>query len=190
MKHWRHIIIAATLLAWCSNTSADETILNIKLIMEEKEYLLSETVYFFLDACNPNDQPYAETFSCMCCLFQISIVDARDSIVAHYDEGKECPRTPVRLDWKPNGCLSLGPFTWLQTSGGFPMPGDGAQIPQGDYRVRAKWENGPVVESDPISILKIDQSPQGSKFYLEGVLFVFLLAMALAAIFFFLFRRK
>lgn len=183
-------MIAGILLVWCSNTAASETILDIKLIMQEKELLSGETVYFFLDACNPTDQPYTQTFSCICCIFSISIVDTRDSTVAHYDEGKDCPRTPVRLDWKPNGCLSLGPFTWLQTRGGFPMPGDGDQIAPGEYRVRAKWENGPVVESIPISILKVDQSPSGPTFSRAGVLFVLALAAVLSAIFIFLLRRK
>jgi hypothetical protein len=190
MKNWRQTLIAATLLVWCSNTAVSETILDIKLIMQEEEYLSGETVYFFLDACNPSDQPYTETFSCVCCIFQISIIDTRDSIVAHYDEGKECSQTPVRLDWKPNGCLSLGPFTWLQTRGGFPMPGDGDQISPGDYRVRAKWENGPVVESNPITILNVDQSPPGPTFSWAGVLFVLLLAVGLGGILFFLLRRK
>jgi hypothetical protein len=190
MKNWRQTMIAAALLVWCSNTAASETILDIKLIMQEEEYLSGETVYFFLDACNPTDQPYTETFSCICCIFQISIVDTRGSIVAHYDDGQECPRTPVRLDWKPNGCLSLGPFVWLQTRGGFPMPGDGDQIPPGDYRVRAKWENGPIVESTPITILKEDQSLPGPTFSWAGVLFILLLAVGLGGILFFLLRRK
>jgi hypothetical protein len=70
------------------------------------------------------------------------------------------------------------------------MPGDGDQIPPGDYRVRAKWENGPIVESTPITILKEDQSLPGPTFSWAGVLFILLLAVGLGGILFFLLRRK
>jgi hypothetical protein len=70
------------------------------------------------------------------------------------------------------------------------MPGDGDQILPGDYRVRAKWENGPVVESTPITILKEDQSLPGSTFSWVGVLFILLLAVGLGSILFILLRRK
>jgi hypothetical protein len=189
MKIWRLSVLSVAITAWYYTTAASETLLDIKLNTQAEEYFSGETVYFFLDACNPANQPRFETFSCKYNLFKVSIVDDRNKIVAYYDEGKECSGTPIRLKWKPNECLHLGPFTWLQTGGGFPVPGDGKQVPPGEYQVRAKWENGPEVESSVISIKEADP-PSIQKFQWAGVIFVFFLAVVLSGILFYLLRRK
>jgi hypothetical protein len=71
-----------------------ETILNIRPVAETQDYQLGENVYFFLDAGNPADSPYTETFSCSCCIFKITIVDDTDATIAFYDDGAQCPQEP------------------------------------------------------------------------------------------------
>jgi hypothetical protein len=171
-------------------TAVSETILNIKPTAETQDYLLGENVYFFLDACNPTDSPYTETFSCPCCIFKLTIVDHTNAPIASYDDGAQCPQNPVQLNWKPKGCLSLGPFTWLQTRGGFPVPGDGDQIPPGKYYIKVKWENGPLVKSDPIVILRKQTLPAGSIDSRAIIIFIVLLVAGAGCIIFFLRRQK
>jgi hypothetical protein len=190
MRNWKYRIIVALVLAMVPETAVTDTILDVKLITEKKDYLFSEHVYFFLDACNPTGQPYTETFSCMCCIYKIAILDNQGAMVAYYDDGKSCPQTSVRLNWKPQGCLSLGPFTWLQTRGGFPVPGDGEQISAGEYRVFAKWENGPEVISDPITILEKQKLSSGARFSRAGIIFLAAVAVGVACIIVFVLRRK
>jgi hypothetical protein len=187
---WKFDLMVIVFLAVFPATAVSETILNIKPAAESQDYLLGENVYFFLDACNPTNSPYAETFSCSCCIFKITIVDNTDATIASYDDGAPCPQDPVQLNWKPKGCLSLGPFTWLQTRGGFPMPGDGEQVPPGKYYVKAKWENGPLVKSDPIVILGKQTLPAGSTDSRAIIIFIVLLVGGAGCIIFFLRRRK
>jgi hypothetical protein len=186
----RFQLIVIILLAVFPTTSLSETILNIKPTAETRDYLLGENVYFFLDACNPTDSPYTETFSCPCCIFKITIVDDTGAAIATYDDEAQCSQDPVQLYWKPMGCLSLGPFAWLQTRGGFPMPGDGEQVPPGKYYINAKWENGPAVKSDLIVIMKEQTPADGSTNSRAMIIFIVLLVGGAACIFFFLRRRK
>jgi hypothetical protein len=187
---WKFDLMVMLFLVVFPATAVSETILNIKPVVETQDYLLGENVYFFLDACNLTDSPYSETFSCPCCIFKITIVDYTDATIASYDDGAQCPQKPVQLFWKPMGCLSLGPFTWLQIRGGFPMPGDGEQVPPGKYYVNAKWENGPPVKSDPIVILDKQTPPAGSIDSRAIIIFIVLLVGGAGCIIFFLRRRK
>jgi hypothetical protein len=173
-----------------SNTAVSETILDIKPVTEQKVYLFGETVYFFLDACNPTDKPYSEVFDCSCCLFEVTVVDKDDTSVAFFKQGLECPQVPVQLAWKPKGCFSHGPFSWLQTRGGFPVPGDGDQVSAGEYRIRAKWTNGPVAESTPFIILEKQKPASGPTITRAGIIFLAMLVVGLGCIVFFLLRRK
>ena len=186
----RFQLIMIIFLAVSPTTAVSETILKIKPTAETQEYLLGENVYFFLDACNPTGSPYTERFSCPCCIFKINIVDDTGATIATYDDGAQCPHKPVQLHWKPMGCLSLGPFAWLQTRGRFPMPGDGEQVPPGKYYIKAKWENGPAVKSDPIVIKKEQTPAAGSTNSRAIIIFIVLLIGGAGCIFFFLRRRK
>ena len=190
MSNLIYRFIVGLVLAMVPEMAVSDTILDVNLVTQKQDYLFSENIYFFLDACNPTDQSYMETFSCICCIFKITIIDKRGAIVAYYDEGKQCPQAPVQLNWQPQGCLSFGPFTWLQTLGGFPVPGDGEQISAGVYRVLAKWENGPEVISDPITILKKQMPPSGSMFSKASIIFLVALAVGVACMIVFMLRRK
>ena len=190
MAIWKYRVIVVFVLAVFPASAVSDTILDVKLVTEKMDHQFSENIYFFLDACNPTDQKYTEIFSCSCCIFKITIVDNRGAKVAYYDEGKQCPQKPVQLTWKPQGCLSLGPFTWLQTRGGFPVPGDGEQVSAGQYRVLATWENGSEIKSDPITILPEQKPPAGFTFSLAGFIFLAILALGVGCIIVFILRCR
>ena len=190
MRHWCFRFIVAIALAMFPTEVVSETILDIKAVTEQKIYQFGETVYFFLDACNPTDQPYSEIFTCSCCIFKVTILDENDSTIAYYEEGRECPQVPIKLSWKPKGCLSHGPFTWLQIEGGFPSPGTGAQVSPGEYRIRAKWENGFVAESTPFTIMEKQLPPSGPTFSKAGIIFLIMLVVGVGCIVLFLLRRR
>ena len=185
---FRFIVVIG--LAFFPKAVFSETILEIKAVTEQRIYQFGETVYFFLDACNPTDQSYSEIFTCSCCIFKVMILDENDRTVAFYEEGRECPQVPVKLSWKPKGCQSHGPFTWLQIEGGFPSPGTGAQVSPGEYRIRAKWENGLVAESTPFTIMEKQPPPSGPTFSKVGVFFLVTLVVGVGFIVLFLLRRR
>jgi hypothetical protein len=191
MRQWCFRFIVAIALAMFPTEVVSETILDIKVVTEQKIYQFGETVYFFLDACNPTDQPYSEIFTCSCRIFKIVILDGNDRTVAYYEKGRKCPQIPIKLSWKPKECRSYGPFTWLQIEGGFPYPGAGVQVSPGEYRIRAKWENGSVAESTLFTIMKKQPPLSEPTISKEGIIFIVIIVAGLGCIvLFFMLRRR